>query len=70
MDLRMIGGRLRDKYYTNKELFARDVTKMFDNCHYFNEKGSPVCLCADGLARFFQCVVAGLCGECGERAVG
>ena len=28
VDLKMIGGRVRDRYYTSKDAFTRDLTKV------------------------------------------
>lgn len=33
--------------------FIGDMTKIFDNCRYFNPKDSEFYRCADGLESFF-----------------
>jgi nucleosome-remodeling factor subunit BPTF len=33
--------------------FIKDVTKVFDNCRYYNHRDSTFCKCAEELEAFF-----------------
>jgi len=49
MHLKLIGQRIKDKFYTSKEPFVRDVNKMFENCKKYNSKTSEYWQAAEDL---------------------
>jgi L-amino acid N-acyltransferase YncA len=53
VDLQMVSLKVREKVYTSKEQFIKEVTKMFDNCRKFNTEDSVYFKCADELERCF-----------------
>ncbi|XP_060530010.1 nucleosome-remodeling factor subunit NURF301 isoform X2 [Cylas formicarius] len=53
MDLQMIENRINDKTYTKLSEFIGDMTKIFDNCRYYNPKESPFFKCAESLEAYF-----------------
>ena len=44
---------MNSKSYSTLESFVSDVTKIFDNCRYFNQRDSPYYRCAEVLESFF-----------------
>lgn len=53
LDLSKVEERLNSKSYSCLESFVSDVTKIFDNCRYFNQRDSPYYRCAEVLESFF-----------------
>ncbi|CAL8092678.1 unnamed protein product [Orchesella dallaii] len=53
MDLQTINGRVEDRQYEKLRDFIGDVTKIFENCRYFNDSTSDIYRHADNLERFF-----------------
>lgn len=52
-DLTTIDLRVTDRKYKNLSEFIGDMTKIFDNCRYYNPKESPFYKCAESLESFF-----------------
>ena len=52
-DLTTIELRVTDLKYKNLSEFIGDMTKIFDNCRYYNPKESPFYKCAESLESFF-----------------
>lgn len=52
-DFSMIEERMNSKSYSSLEFFVSDITKIFDNCRYFNQRDSPYYRCAEVLESFF-----------------
>uniref|UniRef100_A0AAR5PPQ8 Nucleosome-remodeling factor subunit NURF301 n=1 Tax=Dendroctonus ponderosae TaxID=77166 RepID=A0AAR5PPQ8_DENPD len=53
MDLQMIENKINDQVYTKLSEFIGDMTKIFDNCRYYNPKESPFFKCAESLEAYF-----------------
>ncbi|XP_072386734.1 nucleosome-remodeling factor subunit NURF301 isoform X2 [Diabrotica undecimpunctata] len=53
MDLQMIETKINDQVYTKLSEFIGDMTKIFDNCRYYNPKESPFYKCAESLEAYF-----------------
>ncbi|CAG2105775.1 unnamed protein product [Medioppia subpectinata] len=53
MDLKTVEKRLNDKSYECLAKFIGDITKMLDNCRYYNSRTSPFYACAETLEAFF-----------------
>ncbi|XP_051172895.1 nucleosome-remodeling factor subunit NURF301-like isoform X2 [Leptopilina boulardi] len=53
MDLQTIELRINDKSYKKLSEFIGDMTKIFDNCRYYNPKESPFFKCAEALETYF-----------------
>ena len=53
MDLRMIDTNIQERRYQRLVEFIGDVTKIFDNCRYYNAKESNIARCATTLEAFF-----------------
>ncbi|XP_050394423.2 nucleosome-remodeling factor subunit BPTF [Patella vulgata] len=53
MDLSIIETRVHSKSYQRLSDFVRDVTKIFDNCRYYNPTGTPFYQCAEVLETYF-----------------
>uniref|UniRef100_A0A182IRL5 Nucleosome-remodeling factor subunit NURF301 n=1 Tax=Anopheles atroparvus TaxID=41427 RepID=A0A182IRL5_ANOAO len=53
MDLQKIEGKIDSKVYQTLSEFIGDMTKIFDNCRYYNPKESPFFRCAESLESFF-----------------
>jgi len=53
LDLKKIEGKLNSNKYTKLAQFIGDVTKMFDNCRYYNRSNTPFYVCAEQLEAFF-----------------
>ncbi|XP_076266161.1 nucleosome-remodeling factor subunit NURF301-like [Rhynchophorus ferrugineus] len=54
MDLQMIDRKITDQKYRKLSEFIGDMTKIFDNCRYYNPKESPFFKCAESLETFFK----------------
>ncbi|KAJ8002115.1 hypothetical protein DPEC_G00176460 [Dallia pectoralis] len=53
MDLSTMEDRLQKRYYIKLTEFVADMTKVFDNCRYYNPGDSPFYQCAEVLENFF-----------------
>ncbi|XP_055603868.1 nucleosome-remodeling factor subunit NURF301-like, partial [Uranotaenia lowii] len=53
MDLQKIENKVDSKIYTTLSEFIGDMTKIFDNCRYYNPKESQFYRCAESLESFF-----------------
>lgn len=53
MDLQTIERRLQTRHYQKLSEFIGDMTKIFDNCRYYNPRNSPFYQCAEVLEAFF-----------------
>ncbi|XP_011691661.1 PREDICTED: nucleosome-remodeling factor subunit NURF301 isoform X2 [Wasmannia auropunctata] len=53
MDLQTIELRINDRSYKKLSEFIGDMTKIFDNCRYYNPKESPFFKCAESLETYF-----------------
>uniref|UniRef100_A0A182N826 Bromodomain-containing protein n=1 Tax=Anopheles dirus TaxID=7168 RepID=A0A182N826_9DIPT len=53
MDLQKIEGKIDNKVYQTLSEFIGDMTKVFDNCRYYNPKESPFFRCAESLESHF-----------------
>nr|XP_034840271.1 nucleosome-remodeling factor subunit NURF301 [Maniola hyperantus] len=53
MDLQTVERKVNEQTYSTLSEFIGDMTKIFDNCRYFNPKDSEFFRCADGLEAFF-----------------
>jgi hypothetical protein len=53
MDLKTMESKLNTGKYTNLAQFIGDMTKVFDNCRYYNDRKSPFYNCAEQLEAFF-----------------
>ncbi|CAK1552071.1 unnamed protein product [Leptosia nina] len=53
MDLQTVERKVNDRTYSTLSEFIGDMTKIFDNCRYFNPKDSEFYRCAEGLEAFF-----------------
>ncbi|XP_039292245.1 nucleosome-remodeling factor subunit NURF301 isoform X2 [Nilaparvata lugens] len=60
MDLQTIELRITDRSYKKLSEFIGDMTKIFDNCRYYNPKESPFFKCAESLEAYFVQKVKGL----------
>ena len=52
-DLQKIENKINDQVYTKLSEFIGDMTKIFDNCRYYNPKESPFFKCAESLEAYF-----------------
>ena len=52
LDLQMIEGKVNYNEYGCLADFIGDVTRIFENCRYFNQEGSNVAKCAQSLEQF------------------
>lgn len=52
-DLQTIEHRITEKTYNKLSDFIGDMTKIFDNCRYYNPKESPFFKCAESLEAYF-----------------
>ena len=57
IDLKLIGIRMRDKYYQSRDAFTRDLFKMLENCRKFNTPSSEVYKCADRVQQYIKYVL-------------
>ncbi|XP_063816886.1 nucleosome-remodeling factor subunit BPTF isoform X2 [Pseudophryne corroboree] len=53
MDLSTMEERIRTRYYKKLTEFVADMTKIFDNCRYYNPSESTFCQSAEILETFF-----------------
>ncbi|XP_008839837.1 nucleosome-remodeling factor subunit BPTF isoform X2 [Nannospalax galili] len=53
MDLATMEERVQKRYYEKLTEFVADMTKIFDNCRYYNPSDSPFYQCAEVLESFF-----------------
>ncbi|XP_008553074.1 nucleosome-remodeling factor subunit NURF301 isoform X1 [Microplitis demolitor] len=53
MDLQTIEFRINSRSYKKLSEFIGDMTKIFDNCRYYNQKESQFFKCAESLETFF-----------------
>uniref|UniRef100_A0A8C9QYP5 Bromodomain PHD finger transcription factor n=1 Tax=Scleropages formosus TaxID=113540 RepID=A0A8C9QYP5_SCLFO len=53
MDLATMEERVQKRYYKKLTEFVADMTKIFDNCRYYNPSDSPFYQCAEVLESFF-----------------
>ncbi|XP_054615497.1 nucleosome-remodeling factor subunit BPTF isoform X2 [Dunckerocampus dactyliophorus] len=53
MDFSTMEGRLQKRHYHKLTEFVADVTKIFDNCRYYNPNDTPFFQCAEVLEGFF-----------------
>ncbi|XP_070135859.1 nucleosome-remodeling factor subunit NURF301 isoform X3 [Drosophila bipectinata] len=53
MDLKKMGSKLESNAYTKLAEFIGDMTKIFDNCRYYNPKESSFYKCAEALESYF-----------------
>uniref|UniRef100_A0A4W5MX63 Bromodomain PHD finger transcription factor n=1 Tax=Hucho hucho TaxID=62062 RepID=A0A4W5MX63_9TELE len=53
MDLSTMEDRLQKRYYIKLTEFVADMTKVFDNCRYYNPSDSPFYQSAEVLENFF-----------------
>lgn len=59
-DLQTIELRITEKSYKKLSEFIGDMTKIFDNCRYYNPRESPFFKCAESLEAYFVQKVKGL----------
>lgn len=52
-DLSTMEERLQRREYIKLTEFVADMTKIFDNCRYYNPSDSPFYQCAEVLENFF-----------------
>lgn len=52
-DLQTIELRINDRSYKKLSEFIGDMTKIFDNCRYYNPRESPFFKCAESLETYF-----------------
>ncbi|XP_028674723.1 nucleosome-remodeling factor subunit BPTF isoform X3 [Erpetoichthys calabaricus] len=53
MDLATMEERVQKRFYSKLTEFVADMTKIFDNCRYYNPSDSPFYQCAEVLESFF-----------------
>lgn len=53
MDLQTVELRVNEHSYERLSDFIGDMTKIFDNCRYYNARDSPFYRCAEALEAFF-----------------
>ncbi|CAH1403971.1 unnamed protein product [Nezara viridula] len=53
MDLQTIEKRINQRHYNKLTEFIGDMTKIFDNCRYYNPRESPFFKCAESLESYF-----------------
>uniref|UniRef100_A0A8C2JG12 Bromodomain PHD finger transcription factor n=1 Tax=Cyprinus carpio TaxID=7962 RepID=A0A8C2JG12_CYPCA len=53
MDLSTMEERIQKRFYSKLTEFVADMTKIFDNCRYYNPSDSPFYQCAEFLESFF-----------------
>ncbi|XP_063224982.1 nucleosome-remodeling factor subunit NURF301 isoform X2 [Bacillus rossius redtenbacheri] len=53
MDLQTIELRINERSYKKLSEFIGDMTKIFDNCRYYNPRESPFFKCAESLEAYF-----------------
>ena len=53
MDLHLVDTKISERRYQRLLDFVADITKIFDNCRYYNAKESSIARCATTLEAFF-----------------
>lgn len=53
LDLQKVESKINDRNYNKLSEFIADMTKIFDNCRFYNPKESPFYRCAESLEGFF-----------------
>lgn len=53
LDLQKVENKIDTHKYNTLSEFIGDMTKIFDNCRYYNAKESPFYRCAESLEGFF-----------------
>jgi len=53
VDLQTIRNKVEFRQYKSVNDFVKDVTKMFDNCRYYNAPNTPFYRCAEVLEIYF-----------------
>lgn len=53
LDLQKVESKINEKNYNKLSEFIADMTKIFDNCRFYNPKESPFYRCAESLEAFF-----------------
>lgn len=53
LDLKQIEQKVLNQEYNCFADFIKDMTKIFDNCRYYNAKDSTFCKCAESLETYF-----------------
>jgi len=53
LDLQTVEFRVTEKIYSKLRDFIGDITKIFDNCRYYNPSESPFYKSAETLEAFF-----------------
>lgn len=53
MDLQKIENKINERIYNKLSEFIGDMTKIFDNCRYYNPKESQFFKCAESLEAYF-----------------
>lgn len=53
VDLSTMEQRIQKRFYSKLTEFVADMTKIFDNCRYYNPSDSPFYQCAEFLESFF-----------------
>lgn len=51
--MQKVDGKINDKIYSKLSEFIADMTKIFDNCRFYNPKESAFYRCAESLEAFF-----------------
>lgn len=51
--MKKVSRKIENKNYTTLSEFIGDMTKIFDNCRYYNPKESPFYRCAESLEAYF-----------------
>lgn len=54
MDLKMVAQRVKDKSYSTRDAFVRDIQRMLDNCRHYNNDTTEFFKCADRLEQYFK----------------
>lgn len=52
-DLQKVETKINNKEYNKLSEFIADMTKIFDNCRFYNPKESPFYRCAESLEAYF-----------------
>jgi nucleosome-remodeling factor subunit BPTF len=52
-DLKQIESKIANHEYVCLADFIKDMTKIFDNCRYYNHRDSTFCKCAEDLEAYF-----------------
>lgn len=52
-DLKQIESKVMNRDYACLSDFIKDMTKIFDNCRYYNHRDSTFCKCSEELEAFF-----------------